>query len=118
MIEITDEYMQARLKTVRGYSVAFLRRGPAYVPPDSRPAGQAKIVWEHVRRNMRLQAEGKKALVGPVTGGGDIVGLTVFLVPDAEARALMEADPAVQAGIFTYDLVTWFEFPGDGLPAA
>jgi hypothetical protein len=118
LVEITDDYIKQRLAKARGYPTAFLKRGPNYRPPETRPAEQAKNVWEHVRRNMRLQAEGKKALVGPIEGGGDIVGLTVFLVGEAEARQLMEEDPAVQAGIFVYDLVTWHEFPGDGLPAA
>jgi hypothetical protein len=67
---------------------------------------------------MQLQAEGKLALVGPVMGSGELVGLTVFTVPEAEAKVLMDEDPAVRAGIFVYQLVTWFEFPGDGLPPA
>jgi hypothetical protein len=118
LVEISDDYIRQRLTKARGYVTVFLRKGPGYRPPASRPPEQARIVWEHVRRNMRLQAEGKKALVGPVEGGGEIVGLAVFLVPEAEARQLMENDPAVREGIFVYDVVTWHEFPGDGLPAA
>jgi hypothetical protein len=67
---------------------------------------------------MKLKAEGKKALVGPLEGGGDLVGITVFAVGVEEARALMEDDPAVRAGIFVYDVATWYGAPGDGLPAA
>lgn len=118
MVEISDEYIRQRLTTARSYVTVFLRKGPNYQPPASRPPEQARIVWEHVRRNMQLQAEGKKALVGPIEGGGDIVGLTVFVVPEAEARQLMQDDPAVAAGIFAYDVVIWHEFPGDGLPAS
>ena len=77
---------------------------------------QAKLVWEHGRRNMQLHAEGKMALVGPIAGGGELVGISVFSISEPEARALMDADPAVQAGLFVCDYVTWFGVPGDGLP--
>ena len=117
MVEITDEYMKSRLAIARAYCVVRLNKGPAYQPQDVRTPEQAKIVWEHGRRNMQLHAEGKMALVGPVVGGGELVGLCIFTVPEAEARALMDGDGAVQAGIFVYDVVTWYGFPGDGLPA-
>lgn len=110
--------MRDRLATVRGYPTVMLRKGPAYQPPEAREPAQAKIVWEHGRRNMQLQAAGKMALVGPLSGAGDLVGLCVFTVPADEARALMEDDIAVRAGVFVYDVVTWYEFPGDGLPPA
>jgi hypothetical protein len=117
-MEITDDYMKSRLATARGYATVLLKKGPAYEPPDTRSPEKARIVWEHGRRNMRLQAEGIKALVGPIGGGGDFVGLSVFNVGAEQARALMEEDGAVKAGIFVYEMVTWFEFPGDGLPPA
>lgn len=118
MIEISDDYMRARLQTVRSYTTVLLKKGPAYRDQSSRTAEEAKIVREHGRRNMALHAEGKMAPVGPVAGGGDLVGLCIFTVPEAEARALMDGDGGVQAGVFVYDVVTWFGFPGDGLPAA
>jgi hypothetical protein len=64
-----------------------------------------------------MSSPGRMALVGPVMGGGDLVGLCIVAVPEAEARAIMDGDGAVQAGIFAYDLITWYGFPGDTLPA-
>lgn len=116
MVEITDEYMQKRLATARPYTTVFLKKGPVYQPQATRSAQQAAIVREHGRRNMKLHAEGKMPIVGPVHGGGDIVGLCIFSVPEAEARALMDGDGAVQAGVFVYDVVTFYGFPGDTLP--
>ncbi|HVY51329.1 MAG TPA: YciI family protein [Devosia sp.] len=117
MPEISDEWMQARLAKVRPYVMVLLRKGPAYQSPERREPEQARTVREHGRRNMRLQAEGKMALVGPVHGAGDLVGLCLFAVPQAEARALMDQDMAVRAGIFVYDVATWYGVPGDTLPA-
>lgn len=118
MIEISDDYMHARLQTVRPYTTILLKKGPSYRDRASRTPEEAAIVWNHGRRNMALSAEGKMALVGPVSGGGDLVGICVFTVPEAEARALMDADGGVRAGVFVYDVVTFFGFPGDGLPPA
>ena len=118
MVEITDEYMNARLATVRPYTMVVLKKGPTYLPPDTRSAEQSKTVREHGRRNMALQLEGKLAIVGPLQGGGDTVGLYIFTVPEAEVRAIMDEDVAYKAEIFTYDIMTMFGFPGDGLPPA
>jgi hypothetical protein len=65
-----------------------------------------------------MQVEGKMPLVGPVGGVRPIVGICVFAVPEAEAKAIMALDPAVQAGIFTLDWGTWYGVPGDALPEA
>ena len=116
MVEITDENMQQRLQTVRAYTTILLKKGPVYQLHSARSPEQAKIVLEHGRRNMKLSAEGKMPLVGPLHGAGDIVGLCVFSVPEDEARVLMDGDGAVQAGVFVYDVVTWYGFPGDALP--
>ena len=118
MVEITDDYMKARLSTVRPYTLVLLKKGPTYAPPDVRPPEQGKIVREHGRRNMGLQADGKLAIVGPLNGGGDFVGLYVFTVPESEVRTIMESDPAYEAQIFTYEVMSFFGFPGDALPPA
>jgi hypothetical protein len=118
MPPITDEFMKARLETVRSYAVVFLKKGPAYAPPGSRSPADSAIVREHGRRNMQLQAEHKLAIVGPLTGAGDMVGFYVFAVPEADVRAIMESDGAVLASIFTYEIATLHGFPGDTLPPA
>ena len=118
MVEISDDYMKARLATVRPYTMVILKKGPTYTAPDVRTAEQGKVVREHGRRNMALQAEGKLAIVGPLQGGGDSVGLYIFAVPEAEVRAIMDTDVAYKAEIFTYEVMTMFGFPGDTLPPA
>jgi hypothetical protein len=115
MTPISDEEMARRLETVRPYAVVLLKKGPAYVPPETRPPEQASIVMEHGRRNMQLGDAGKLAIVGPLKGAGDVVGLCIFNVEADEVRSIMDADGAVQAGIFVYEIVTLFGKPGQSL---
>lgn len=115
-MSVSDAQMQARLATIRPYTMVLLKKGPAYQPPDIRTPEQAAIVREHGRRNMELGDDGKMAIVGPVHGAGDIVGMCIFSVPEAEVRSIMDADPAFLAGIFVYDVTTFYGFPGHQLP--
>jgi hypothetical protein len=116
MVEITDDYMKARLATATPYAMVRLLKGQNYKPQGERTADEARLILEHGRRNMRLQAEGVLALVGPVANGGDLVGLCVFTIPEPQVREVMEGDGAVMAGFFVYDVITWYSFPGDSLP--
>ena len=108
---ITDEMMREQLGRTREYAFVTLSYGPERHAP-----GADALVWEHGRRNFALRAQGKLALVGPLSGAGDIVGIYIFDGAADEARALMDGDPAVQAGLFTYRVYTLRSFPGDCLP--
>jgi hypothetical protein len=108
---ITDEFMREMLPKSKTYTVVILRK------TAKRSAADAdKVVWEHGRRNFALRAEGKLAIVCPVNDGSEVSGVSIFTTPVEETRAIMEKDPGVQAGIFTYELHPAFSFPGDSLP--
>lgn len=110
-MSVTDEYMHEQLRRSRVYTVVLLVRGPA----DSRPDRDA-LAWEHGRRNFVLRDQGIMPIVLPVRDGSDLCGIAVFdATPDDTAR-LMDADPGVQAGIFTYELHPCRGFPGASLP--
>lgn len=109
--EISDEMMKAGLATTKSYSAVILRKTQRFV----RPAVNA-IIWEHGRRNFALRAAGVMPIVCPVPGGEGIVGLCILDVEPDEARRLMEGDPGVEAGIFTYEVLPIRSFPGDRLP--
>ena len=108
---VTDEQMHERLAQVRQYTVALLRATPALVRPDVDP-----IIWEHGRMNMRLVAAGILTIVLPVADDSELAGLQVFTVDVAQARTVMESDPAVAAGILSYELHPVRGFPGATLP--
>jgi hypothetical protein len=110
-LEITDEYMQEMLQKTKPYSIVVLRKGPNYSSPDG-PA----TVWEHGRRNFELRAAGSLAVVLPVGGDSDVRGVGIFTTDPDETRSIMEGDPAVRAGLLSYEVYPSRSFPGDALP--
>jgi len=107
----TDEEMNALLPTAKPYSVMILKRGPNF-GDDAAPA----LVWEHGRRNFGLRHDGALAVVLPVPNGSDICGFGVFTGTVDEAVAIMNDDPGVRAGVFTFEVHACLGFPGDSLP--
>jgi len=111
MRTFTDDEMNQLLPTAKGYSVVILKRGPNYLH-DTAPA----TIWEHGRRNFGLRDDGVLAVVLPVADDSDVCGVGVFAATVAEATALMDEDPGVAAGVFSYQVHPCLGFPGDALP--
>ncbi len=111
MTTITDEFMREMLTRSREYTLVLLR----YTPRRQEP-GADRIVWEHGRRNFQLRADGLLSIVGPVVGGTELAGIGIFDADPERTRAIMDADPGVQAGLFTYEVHRIRGFPGDALP--
>jgi hypothetical protein len=108
---ISDQFMHDRLATVRSYTAVLLRTTETFVGPDTRP-----IVWEHGRRNFALMHAGIVALVLPAADDSDWAGLYVFTVDPDAVRTVMDSDPGVVAGIFSYEIHPVRGFPGSALP--
>src|SRR6266851_1792096 len=109
MTTITDEFMHEMMAKTKPYTILILRGTEKLAEP-----GAKEIIWEHGRRNFQLRAEGKLAIVCPVREGL-INGVGIFTTGLAETRDIIEGDPAVQAGLFTYELLPTRSFPGDAL---
>jgi uncharacterized protein len=93
------------------YHVGFLYRGPTWAPGDT-PELQ-KLQDAHLENIRRLARTGKLLLAGPFTDDGDLRGLFVFRVDSlAEARALCDGDPAIQAGRLRVELRPWYSAAG------
>ncbi len=108
---VSDETMLERLQAVRPYTAVLLRATDKLVRPDVDP-----IIWEHGRRNFALREHGVLAIVLPVDDDSDLAGLAVFTAPPDEVRAIMDHDPGVTGGIFTYEVHPVRGFPGSALP--
>lgn len=111
MKTFTDDEMNQLLPTARPYSVVILKQGPKF-GDEAAPA----IVWEHGRRNFGLRDEGVLAVVLPVTDGSDVCGIGVFAATVDDTTVIMNEDPGVAAGMFTYEVHPCRGFPGDALP--
>lgn len=103
--------MNELLPTARPYSVAILRPGPRFGTEESQ-----RLIWEHGRRNFGLRHEGAMPIVLPVADGSEVCGVCVFNATAKEAAEIMEGDPGVRAGVFTYEVHPCAGFPGDALP--
>jgi hypothetical protein len=110
---ITDAMMQEVRRAGRPYTALILEAGPNRGMP-----GVEAIIWEHGRRNIALRAAGLLSIVCPLTDGGEICGLGIFDAEVEAVREIMDGDPGVQAGVFTYHVHPCRSFPGDALPAA
>ncbi|HEX8967905.1 MAG TPA: hypothetical protein VF937_08505 [Chloroflexota bacterium] len=109
--EISDDYMRRALSGARRYTIVVLKRGPAYDPPRS-----DAIIWEHARRNFALRASGLLSIVCPINDGSELAGTGIFDAEPDEVGWIMAGDPAVKAGVLTYEVHRTRGFPGDHLP--
>ena len=110
MQNISDDYMKEMIGKARQYSVVLLR-----ATEKRREPGADAMVWEHGRRNFALRAEGLLPIVCPVTDGGDLAGIGIFTTSIEETRKIMDEDPGVRAGLFTFEVYQCRGFPGSSL---
>ena len=75
-----------------------------------------KIIWEHGRRNFSLREEGKLPIACPISDETDVKGVGIFTTNVEETKRIMDEDPGVKAGIFTYEVHPCRSFPGATLP--
>ena len=112
-VEITDEYMQEQLAASATYTVALMYRGPRYDDDGARELSRT------TGEMSALRAQGVLDVVMPLPPkdgvAGPLRGLAIFSVPPEEVRALLDVDPAVEAGVLTYELHEGLSFPGDAL---
>lgn len=109
--EITDDYMRDIQTNTMTYTFVLLKRTARAAEP-----GAMAVIWEHGRRNHALRAAGILPIVCPTPGDSELAGVGIFDAEPDEAARIMDQDPAVQAGLFTYTLHGCHGFPGDSLP--
>ncbi len=111
MTTITDDYMRQRISRAKNYTAVILKKTEKRNEP-----GADKIVWEHGRRNMALGADGLLPVVCPVSDSTYLSGVGIFTGSAEEVKKIMDEDPGVKAGLFTYEIHPCRGFPGSALP--
>ncbi len=112
MTTITDDQMRAGIAAAKSYSIVILRATEKRKEP-----GADQIIWEHGRRNFALRADGFLPIVCPVNDGSGLSGVGIFTTSVEETKKIMDEDPGVKAGVFTYEVHPCRGFPGSTLPA-
>ena len=114
---ITDEQIREWGRSAAPYTILILRRTDAFA--FAAAADRDKTVWEHARRMIWLYAGGVMPVVCPCRDDRvdtDLSGVGIFAAdPDRTAR-IMDEDPAVQAGLYTYEVHPCRSVPGSALP--
>ncbi|MGB3467428.1 MAG: YciI family protein [Cyclobacteriaceae bacterium] len=91
---------------MKKYVMALLKSGPNR-SSDSTEA--ADLQAAHMANISRMAKEGKLVLAGPFLDGGTLRGIYIFNVETvAEAEALTNSDPAIQAGSLEMELKEWY----------
>lgn len=108
---ISDAAMRARLGGSAPYTMVVLQPTDRLVRPQVDP-----IICAHGRRNMALIAAGVAPVITPVTSAEGPSGFAIFARDPDETRAIMDGDPGVAAGVFTYEVHPVRGFPGSALP--
>ena len=111
MTVFTDEQMRAGIAAAKGYCVVILHKTARRAEP-----GMDKVIWEHGRRNFGLRADGMLPIVCPVNDATDVSGIGIFTTSIEETKKIMDEDPGVKAGVFTYEVHPCRGFPGSALP--
>ena len=94
------------------YTLVLLRR-PA-TAPDMPDHERAALQARHLAYRAELRRQGLVVANGPFDEQSDITmrGLSVFACSLDEAARLSDADPSVQAGRLSYDLMEWWVAAG------
>jgi len=115
--EVSEEEFLAVRQAARAYTIMILRAGPNFrMPgPDGDP-GVTDIIMRHGKRNLALKLAGLMPIICPIGDGSGVTGIGVFDAGPEEVERIMDADPGVMTGVFTYEVHACRSFPGSALP--
>ncbi|HET7466274.1 MAG TPA: hypothetical protein VFL29_06390 [Candidatus Dormibacteraeota bacterium] len=110
--EVTEQDLFAAQARFKPFTVIILKHGPNYpaAGPRSDPDVFATIV-RHGRRNASLRLAGLLRVVCPVNDGSDVAGVGVFDATPEDVERIYSRDPAIKAGILTYEVHATQTFP-------
>ena len=93
------------------YSIALLIKADAAPELDDDEA--ARLQDAHMSHLADLHGDGALVAAGPLLGER-LRGLSIFDADPERARELAEQDPAVQAGVYSVEVIAWM-IPGGAM---
>jgi hypothetical protein len=104
----------------RPFSLVILKKGPAYGSPNPKDLADpvTSVIYAHGMRNGRLFKAGIMPVICPVSGDPKMAGVGVIDRAPQEASQIMEADPAIKAGILVYEIYPTATFTIPERPSA
>ena len=89
------------------FQMALLKKGPKWDSMDATEKNQ--ILHQHLRNVIALLNSGKAVAAGPFADDSDPAGLLIFRAASAtEAKAWVDDDPTVKAGLLVPEMHPWF----------
>jgi hypothetical protein len=109
MLPFLPEHLLPRFAKAKAYTLAILKEGENYSTED-----RDKIIQsEHLPHLFKLEDEGIICFSMPVAEEGSYAGISIYTETDKEiVKAYIEADPAVQKKLFTYEIFSSMGFQG------
>jgi len=97
---------EAPLRLVQ-FQMAIMRKGPKW---DSTTQRDRNLIHEqHLGNVISLLNSGKAIIAGPFDDNSDIAGIFILRAPSTDdAKAWVESDPAVKAGLMTPEIHPWW----------
>jgi uncharacterized protein YciI len=97
---------ETKLKMVQ-FHMALLRKGPKWAGTAEEQRNQ--ILRQHFTNVMSMLDTGKAVIAGPMGDDKDLAGIFILRAASAEeAKGWVDADPAVEAGLFAVEMHPWF----------
>src|SRR6476659_9660348 len=114
MEQSAAEFFQEIQSKGKPYTMVFLIEGSIRNQDESMAD---EIQFNHLKYLQSLREQGVLPVHGPLLDGGRIVGVAIYDSTDREqVKKWCENDPGYKAGRFTYEIHSFFTFPGSTLP--
>ena len=88
------------------FQMAILRKGPQW--SAMKPQDRDRIMSQHRDNVFALFNSGKIVIAGPFADETDLAGIFILRASAAEARTLVEEDPAVKADLMIEEMHPWY----------
>ena len=89
------------------FHMAILKKGPQW--DATKEADRMTILKQHLANVIELLNSGKAVIAGPLGSETDLAGIFVLRAATAEeAQAMVDADPAVKAGLMVGEMHPWW----------